>query len=76
MSGFKIIPSKHFAERLQERKVDLSLVALIYQEIAKNPFQKSYKLVNNSSAIVFAVDRDNGIITIITGYPVKRSSYA
>lgn len=54
MSGFKIIPSKHFAERLQQRKVDLSLVALIYQEIAKNPFQKSYKLINNNSAIVFA----------------------
>ncbi|EKY7466866.1 hypothetical protein QE912_000329 [Campylobacter jejuni] len=71
MSGFKIIPSKHFAERLQQRKVDLSLVALIYQEIAKNPFQKSYKLINNNSAIIFAVDRDNGVITIITGYPVK-----
>lgn len=71
MSGFKIIPSKHFAERLQERKVDLSLVVLIYQEIAKNPFQKIYKLINNNSAIVFGVDRDNGVITIITGYPVK-----
>lgn len=42
--GFKIVPSKHFAERLQERKVDLSLVALIYQEIAKNPFKKSISL--------------------------------
>lgn len=67
----KLYQAKHFAERLQQRKVDLSLVALIYQEIAKNPFQKSYKLINNNSAIVFAVDRDNGVITIITGYPVK-----
>ncbi|HED7925897.1 TPA: hypothetical protein R6B34_001741 [Campylobacter coli] len=71
MSGFKIIPSKHFAERLQERKIDLSLVALIHQEIAKNPFQEIYKLISNNSAIIFGVDRDKGIITIITGYPVK-----
>jgi len=70
MNGFKIISSKHFAERLGERKIDLSLVSQIYTEIAKNPFAKIYKATNSNSTIVFAVDRDKGEVKIITGYPV------
>lgn len=72
MSGFKIISSKHFAEKLQDRRVDLSLIASIYTEIAKNPFTKIHKISNGDSAIVFAVDRDRGEIKIITGYPVNK----
>ena len=68
MNGFRIISTKHFSERLGERKIDLSLIAQIYAEIAKNPFANIYKLSNDYSSIVFAVDRDKGEVKLITCY--------
>ncbi|MCR6574332.1 Uncharacterised protein [Campylobacter insulaenigrae] len=71
----KIISSKHFAERLQNRKIDLSIISKIHEEIAKNPInQNLFKLVSNGATIIFQLDREKGEVKLITGYPCNKRS--
>lgn len=72
----KIISSKHFAERLQNRKIDLSIISKIYEEIAKSPInQDLFKLVSNNTTIIFQLDREKGEIRLITGYPCNKRNW-
>lgn len=52
MSGIKIIPSKHFIERLGERMLDLSVIAKLHMELAKQPDARILKVSAGNTTIV------------------------
>ncbi|WP_187648710.1 hypothetical protein [Nitrosophilus labii] len=67
----RIIPTKHFIERLGERYFDLSAIAKLHMEIAKNPKARIFEVTTGNATIV-AVREKPDLIKLITGWVGNR----
>lgn len=78
MSGLKILPTKHFVEQLGERFFDLSVINLVYMELAKNtnPHKTIFEISNGSSTIIAKLDKEKGVVNLITGWVGNRQKKA
>ena len=63
----KIIPTKHFVERLGERSFDLSVIAKLHMEIANNPYSRIFEVTTGNATIV-AVREKPDLVKLITGW--------
>lgn len=74
MSYLKILPTKHFAEQLGERFFDLSVINMVYMELAKNtdPNKTLFEISNGGSTIIAKLDKERGVVKLITGWVGKR----
>lgn len=74
MNKLQIIPTKHFIEQLGERFFDLSVINLVYLEIAKsrNPKQNLFEISNGTATIIAKFEREKGVIKLITGWKGNR----
>ena len=74
MSGLKILPTKHFVEQLGERFFDLSVINLVYMELAKNTdsYKTLFEISNGSSTIIAKLEREKGVVKLITGWVGNR----
>ena len=72
--GLKILPTKHFIERLIERKFELSVISLVYMEIAKstNPHQTLFEVSNGRATITFSLNRARGEVKLVSGWVGNR----
>lgn len=73
-NGLRIVPTKHFVEQLGERFFDLSVINLVYAELAKNldPNKTLFEISNGRASIIARLDRENGIVKLITGWVGNR----
>lgn len=78
MSGLKILPTKHFVEQLGERFFDLSVINLVYMELAKNtnPHKTLFEISNGGSTIIAKLDKEKGVVKLITGWVANRQKKA
>ncbi|MDD3476564.1 MAG: hypothetical protein PHI38_06820 [Sulfurimonas sp.] len=73
MNGIKILPTKHFIERLGERAFDLSVIAKLHMELAKQPNARILE-VSTGNATIVAEIKDNGVVKLITGWIGNRKN--
>ena len=78
MSGLKILPTKHFVEQLGERFFDLSVINLVYMELAKNTnsHKTIFEISNGGSTIIAKLDKEKGVVKLITGWVGNRQKKA
>ncbi len=67
MSALRIVPTKHFLERLGERYFDLSVIGLLMIEANKKPHLKNFKVSSHNTTVVAAREA-GGVIKLITGW--------
>lgn len=74
MNKLPIIPTKHFIDQLGERYFDLSVINLIYIEMAKNtnPHCNLFEVSNGTATIVAKFEREKGVVKLITGWKGNR----
>jgi len=67
----KIIPTKHFVKRLDERMFDLSVLLELIDKSQKCNCNKKIE-VSSGNATIVAEIKQNGVIKLITGWVGKR----
>lgn len=71
-NGIKILPTKHFIDKLGKKAFDLSVIAKLYMELAKQPSNTRIVEVTTGNATVVAEIKENGIVRLITGWKGNR----
>ena len=69
----KIIPTKHFLERCEERKLELTLIPQILNEIKNKPNIRTFEVTNGVMSIIAQYDKESSTCILVTGWAGNRS---
>lgn len=69
----RIIPSKHFLEKIQSRSInDLSLCGYILLEISRNPHRGLFEITNGPYTFVVQYKKYQGVAILVTAWRGNR----
>ena len=69
----KIIPTKHFLERCEERKLELTLIPQILKEKKNKPNIRTFEVTNGAMSIIAQYDKESSTCILVTGWTGNRS---